>query len=482
MSKSRVIAGLQCHKQLWWRVHEPDAEELTPAPALQAVFDQGTRIGELACEYVPGGVLIDFPYYELDKKVAATAEAVAGSAKAIYEASFMEDGVFVAVDILERAGKGWNLIEVKSTTRAKGVHVSDVAVQAHVLERAGLQIERIELMHLNRKCTFPDLSDLFARADLTEEARALFPELKSEVAAQLGMLEGPQPRVEAGDHCSAPYVCPFWERCWAEPAKHHVGTLYRLGKMRAAELEALGVETIYDLPSDYPLSPVQERQREAVRSGKLVVEPGLEEALDKISYPVAFLDFETIMPAVPVWEGCHPYDQLPAQFSCHVKDGKGRVAHHEWLAPGPGDPREALAESLLTACEEARTVLVYNISFERGRLKELREAFPRLAGPLDELIARLFDLLPVISSHVYHPDFQGSFSIKSVLPALVPELSYDDLEVAEGHTAMVLLEELILRGEGLEEEERERKRENLLRYCEMDTWAMVKLLERLEAL
>lgn len=263
LSKSRFVAGLQCHKLLWWKVHEPDAPELVPDQALQAVFDQGTRVGELARDYVPGGVLIDFPHYEIDKKVQATADAIQNGARIIYEASFVADGVFVAVDILERVRGGWNLIEVKSTTKAKPEHIPDVAVQTHVLKSAGLDVNRAYLMHLNRQCRYPDLGNLFSRASLTSEAEDLLPSIPSEIQQQIRMLKGALPEIDRGPHCTDPHDCPFLSRCWTGLPDHHISTLYRIGK-KAFDLEKEGIRTILDLPSSYPLSAIAERQRRSV--------------------------------------------------------------------------------------------------------------------------------------------------------------------------------------------------------------------------
>ena len=137
LSKSRVLAGLQCHKRLWWTVHEPTAPELLPDELTQAHFDDGTRVGEAARAYVPGGVLIDLPHRAYEERVTATREAMIRGARVIYEAAFRADSVFVSVDILERTATGLGIVEVKSTTRVKEQHLPDIALQAHVLGRAG---------------------------------------------------------------------------------------------------------------------------------------------------------------------------------------------------------------------------------------------------------------------------------------------------------------------------------------------------------
>jgi len=255
-----------------------------------------------------------------------------------------------------------------------------------------------------------------------------------------------------------------------------VSTLYSAGR-RALLLEEQGYATIHDLPDDVPLKAIQDRQRRAVQSGRVVVEEGLRAALEAFKAPVAFLDFETIGLPIPVWNGCHPYDPVPVQFSCHVQDADGGVRHHEWLADDSADPRPALAERLLEACETARTIATYNAIFERGCLERMAEALPAHAQRLRRLAERIVDLLPVVRNHVYHPEFVGSFSLKSVLPALVPELRYDALAVADGATASLELERLLFPERELDAEARVRLREDLLCYCGQDSWGLVKLLE-----
>lgn len=481
LSKSRVMVGLQCHKLLWWMVHEPTAPELQPDELVQAAMDRGNRVTEIARSYVPGGVMIDLPYNAYAERLARTRQALQDGAPAIYEASFRADGVFVAVDILKRDDRSFRLIEVKSTTSVKEHHIPDVAVQAHVLRQNGLDLVGTEVMHLNRECAYPDLSNLFVRSDVTETVGAIEESVPRWVAQQLEMLQGPVPDVPIGPHCTMPYECPFMARCWPTLPPHHVSTLYAM-KRRASELDEQGYQTIYDLPKEVSLGHVADRQRRAVQESRIIVEPTLSRALNGFVPPIAFLDFETVSLAVPVWEGCHPYDTVSVQFSCHVQEADGRVTHHEWLAEGPDDPRPALAERLVRACESARTVVAYNADFERRCIEQMAEVLPALAAPLHNIVDRLVDLLPIVRNHVYHPDFGGSFSLKSVLPALVSELDYDTLAISDGGTASLELERLLFSGDGLEPAVREQLRSDLLRYCHQDTWGLVRLLERLREL
>ena len=240
-----------------------------------------------------------------------------------------------------------------------------------------------------------------------------------------------------------------------------------------------GYETIHDLPDDVRLSGPTARQARSVREGRLVVEPGLADALAAIEGPIAFLDFETINPAVPVWNGCHPFEATPVQMSCHVRGVRGRMEHHQFLAEGPGDPRPAIADAIIAACDGAKTVLAYHASFEKARLEHLAANVPGKRRALLDVIRRLEDLLPVVRDHVYHPDFGGSFSLKSVAPALVPRLGYGDLDIGEGATAATVLEALLLRSDAIPAAERKKLRRQLLAYCERDTLAMVKVYEKL---
>ncbi|HXF95692.1 MAG TPA: DUF2779 domain-containing protein [Gemmatimonadales bacterium] len=486
LSKSRFTAGVQCHKQLWWRVHEPDARELAPDPALQNRFEQGAEVNRKAREFVPGGELIDLPFYQWENRVAATREALARGARVIYEGGFVADDTFVQVDILERQGDAFRVIEVKASTRRKPEHIPDLAIQVHVLRRAGLPVRQATLMHLNPECRFPELSNLFVEEDVTGLVEGYLLGLPDELDAQFAMLHGPLPHVPIGDHCTRPYQCPFVERCWPKLPPHHVSTLYTIARNKALELEALGYATIYDLPSDLELSAIHARQVRAVTTGTIVVEPTLGEALAEFRGPLAYLDFETVSLAIPRWTGCRPWELVPVQFSVHTEApggrGRGRLVHHQWIADGPEDPRPELARRLIDACRGARSVVAYYAKFERACLEHLIAWVPDRAAELEAIKSKLVDLYPAVRNHVYHPDFGGHFSIKNVLPALVPGLSYADLAIGDGELATVELQKLLFKGSELPPADRLILRNDLLRYCERDSWAMVRLLDRLRRL
>jgi predicted RecB family nuclease len=480
LTKREFLSGLQCHKQLWWRVHDPLAGELTADQNARAVMLAGRQMVILARDYIPGGRLISFRHQATAERVNATGAAMASGSAPLYDATFARDGIVVQVDILERSADGWTLIEVNSSLDVKEKQLTDVAVQAHVLRRSGVGLRRVEIMHLNRDCRFPDLSNLFVREDVTERVHVLEHGIATEAMMQLSMLQASLPHKSTGDHCSLPHRCPFWDRCWAPQTPYDIRTVYRAGK-KVQDWAAQGWHSILDLPHDLPLTLVAGRQVAAVRSGQLQVDPGLASALGIFTGPLAFLDFETVSPGVPRWPGCGPYFPVPVQLSCHLEDGAGRHRHVEWLADGPGDPRLEFTRFLVETCAGARTIVSYNAGFEAECLRRLADALPQLAPELTDVERRLVDLLPVVRDHVYHPSFEGSFSLKQVLPALVSDMQYDGMEVAEGRAASRELVQLLF-GEAMDRQERNVIRESLLAYCKRDTWAMVRLLQKLRDL
>jgi len=478
LSKSRFTTGLQCHRRLWWHGHEPTAPELKPDASLEAIFRQGDHVGRLAQEHIPGGVLIAFEGRDKERAVRETAAAIAAGAAVIYEASFIHEGVFAAIDVLSREGSSaWTLTEVKSTTSVKDQHIPDLCVQTWIARGAGLKIERMELMHLNRACRYPDLSNLFVRSDVSDRVEASLPEVGPAVESQQKMLAGDIPEVPPGPHCYQPYQCPFLGRCTTPLPRGHVSELYRLHAVKAAALQGDGIEMIGDMPPGAVAhNPIWGRQHAAAETGELVVSPTLAAAVPGMDATIGYLDFETIMPAVPVWNGCRPYDQNVVQFSLHVRRG-AVVEHHEFLAEGADDPREALATALLDAARSCDVLYAYHASFEQQRILELAAALPSLEAELRALSDRIVDLLPVLRHHVYHPDFRGSFSLKVVLPVLVPELDYSDLKVGSGMLAANLLQDMLLGPAAASASERQALRKDLLAYCERDTLALVKLHE-----
>ena len=477
LSKSRFIAGWQCHKLLWWKVHEPDAKELQPNRVLEDLFDQGRQVGEVARAAFPGGVLVTAAPWAREDRLAETAEAMAAGAPAIFEASFLADGVFVSLDVLERVDGGYRLIEVKSSTSLKEEHVPDVAIQVHVAEAGGVPIRQAEVMHLDREYRHPGQGELLVRTDVTAPVRDLLPRIPVAIGGQREALAGPLPEVPIGLHCFEPWECPFRKRCWPE-SRDHIFHLNGVGPKTVVKYLDDGIEWIADLPASARLTFTQKRQLKAMAEDRLVVEPTLARELESFAGRLGFLDFETIIRAVPVWPGMAPWQQAAAQFSYHERQADGTYTHAEHLAEGPEDARPPLAEAMVRATAEADRVVTYT-AFEKTRIRELQKAVPHLARELEALEEKLVDLHPVVKNCVYHPDFKGSFSLKHILTPLVPELTYDDLVIVDGRLASVEIARLLFVADRIPRHERDRVRKDLLAYCERDTWAMVRLLERL---
>ena len=486
LTKKTFLAGAQCIKRMWWEMYEPAAEETRPSLATRFRMEEGVKVGVLARGYIPGGRLIRRGGRSLNAILAESREAIADpSVPAIYEGAVLAANALVFPDILERVDGGFALIEVKAKTSvSEQKHIPDVAIQAHVLRAAGIPIVRCEVMHLNRDCVYPDLSKLFTRVDVTELVEARLKTITGEMREQMIAARLPiAPTVEIGSHCKRPDPCPFIDRCWPVAPRDHISTLYRVTEKMLTEFEASGWQSIRDLPDDVQLSAIAARQRRALREGHRVVErETLLETMKSLSYPVAHIDFETIQPAIPLWDGCRPYDQIPVQLSCHLVNADQSESHSQWLFDGRGDPRPGMADAILAACQPAATVTAYSAQFERSCIELVADACPDKAALLKGIADNLVDLQPIVRENVYDEKFGGSFSIKKVAPALVPDLAYDDLPIAEAETASAQLARLILGGSRIHPEEREELRQSLLEYCKRDTAAMAALSQRLAEL
>jgi predicted RecB family nuclease len=486
ISKSKFVAGVQCLKRLYWQVHEPELAA-QPGAADQAIMEQGHEVGLLARQMFPGGVEVGSDG-GLDQAIRTTRELIANpEVPAIFEGVFEHDGVLVRVDVLHRRGDGrWRLVEVKSSTSVKEKHLDDVSIQSRVVSRCGVDLASVCLAHINRNYVFDggsiDVPRLFKIRNLTRRVQRLQPKLTFQLRAAFTVLSMPKaPDIAPGKHCMSPVACEFFDRCNPPLPDDHIGYLPRLHASAEEELEELGVESIRDVPDDFELTEIQRRAATCVQTGEPWFNPELGKALESLQYPLYFADFESVNPAVPRFSGMRPYDQLPFQWSVHIQRELGTVPeHYEFLATDASDPRHEFTRSLFTALGESGSIVVYNTAFESGRLSELTAWLPEFAKPIKNIQARLWDLLPLVRNHVYHPAFAGSYSLKSVLPALVPEMSYEGMEVANGQNAGLAWETLV-RG-GLDCDECNRIRKGLLEYCRQDTLALVKLVTKLRSI
>jgi predicted RecB family nuclease len=484
ISKSKFVTGVQCLKRLYWQVHEPELAAERDASDY-AIVEQGREVGLLARQLFPGGVEVDGSG-GLEQAIRATRELVANSeVPAIFEGTFEHDGVLVRVDVLHHRGDGrWRLIEVKSTTDVKDHHIEDVGIQYRVVSRSDVDVATVCLAHVNRAFVFDgqniDAKRFFRIRNLTRRVQRLQPKLTFQLRSEFTVLKMPTaPDIAPGRHCTDPVTCEFFDHCNPPRPADHIGYLPRIRASAMEELGRRGVQSIRGIPDDFELSEIQRRAATCVQMGEPWFTPELPAELGKLEYPLFFMDFETINPCVPRFAGMRPYDHLPFQWSVHVlREPGAEPEHFEFLAPDASDPRREFTASLCAALGDSGNLAVYNQQFEASRLEELAAWLPEYAVPIRSIQSRLFDLLPIIRNHVYHPAFAGSYSLKSVLPALVPEMSYEGMAVTNGQDAGLAWEALI-RG-GLDQVERECIRNALLDYCGQDTLALVRVLKKLE--
>jgi hypothetical protein len=485
LSKSRFLAGLQCEKRLWLELHDRALAGETDEQT-QGLFDQGREAGTLAQGLYPGGVLITEDYLHLPEALRSTEKAVQEGASTLYEAAFSRERVLIRVDILHRVEgtDQWDLIEVKSSAKVKREYLYDLALQKYVLEGAGYQIRKTLLCHLNTQYVREgplDLGQLFILSDETESVRSIAESLAPLTEKFLKVADSSEaPEISIGSRCDRPHGCPFIDHCWKEVPKDSVFTLIN-GRELPDTLYQQGIIKISEVPSSLPLSPKQRRQIEAAKTG----EPhwnlkAVRRFVEDLEYPLHFLDFEGYNPALPPYDGLRPFQQMPFQFSVHSQEKPDAPwVHHEFLPEGPGDPREALCEKLLQSIGPTGSIVVYYAQYEAGVIRDLALLFPRHQGALQSILDRICDLIgPFKNRDILDPGFLGSASLKAVLPVLVPEMTYEGMEIGEGAAASLAYVKLL--DPQVPKAQKEKIRKDLLAYCGQDTWAMVRIFEVLK--
>ncbi|MDT8421730.1 MAG: DUF2779 domain-containing protein [Desulfuromonadales bacterium] len=483
LSKSLILKGLQCQKALWLAKNPPDFE-FPPQPDLEAKFRAGTEVGELARQLFPGGVEVPYEGLSFPAQLARTRELISNGAPVIYEASFSFSAVFVKVDILVRDGAGWQIHEVKMGTSVKDVNLDDVAIQRYVLNGCGLSVTGSFLVHIDSSYLRQgeiEVERLFHSEDISLPVAARQQSMAEIVSALRQRLsETGEPGIRIGPHCTDPYACDYIPYCWRFIGENTIFELRGKGVDKFGFYNR-GIIRLEDLPLD-ALNPAQRQQAEATLTRQDTLNrAGVGEFLDTLWYPLCHLDFESFNTPIPKYDGTRPYQQVPFQYSLHIQQSAGGEAEHrEFLATGDNDPRRALVEQLLAEIPAGACILTYNQAFEKSVLRQLADLFPDLAGEIGLRIANVRDLMvPFRRRDVYRWTMRGSYSIKDVLPAMVPELSYDGLEIADGYAAMRAYHEMCDLPPG---EERDRLRAAMREYCRLDTWAMVNILAELENL
>lgn len=476
ISKFDWLTAQECPAKAWYglRISSKDPNE-----AAQFRMMQGQEVGEWARRLYPEGILVAGTKEKGADEI--TQELIANRKSAtLFEATFCSGSFVAKADILRCHSDSWHVLEVKSsfsdTVRLDGT-IDDLAYTVMVLKRAGLEVVKASLLLISRAYRFGGSADrLFVELDKTTDVLARVEKFEGSANCQLDILFNNTPPI--------PVLCPacrecdyFKEPCLGAGFAHTVLEIPGLHPKKLQQLSGAGTVDLSLVPPDLKLNDRQERAKNAAICERVFVDPALEGALNAVSWPCHYLDFETVATVLPLFPGHGCHQQVLTQFSVHHRETMtSETQHSEYLADEGRDCQRELAEALIAATARQGSIIVYS-SFEQVRIKALQQMFPDLNGQLQSILNRLIDLLPFITDFIYHPNFQGSFSIKKVLPALVPDLSYRDLAIRDGDTAITRFA-LMARGE-IKGSDVATTRTQLLDYCRIDTLAMVRLHEKL---
>ncbi len=485
LSKSTFIRGLQCEKSLYLYKHHYKLRDPISS-SLQTTFDQGTNIGILAQELFPNGVdASPENHFKIVESVGKTLDYINNGESIIYEATFLYNDIISALDILVKENDGWKAYEVKSSTKVTDTYIKDATIQYYTIINSGIDIKDISIVHINNQYVKKgeiDINELFTIESVYDKVLEFLPRIPNEVKRLKNIIESPDtPQVDIGSHCSDPYDCDFKGTCWKHIPEYSVFDISNLNKKKKFDFYNQGIITLDQIDLDNTtLNSNQKLQVQSEIQGSVLIDKDqIRSFIGDLNYPLYFLDFETIRSPIPLFENSRPFQQIVFQYSVHIKKTpSSEIDHEEYLSNPDVDPRIGFVKKIIEDCGTEGDILVYNIGFERSKLVDLIEVFPQYSEKLENIINRLKDLMiPFKKKWYYKSEMKGSFSIKSVLPALTDNLSYDYLEIKEGGTASDTFLQMINK---TFEGDEEIKRKQLLEYCKLDTEAMVEILKKLE--
>jgi len=485
LSKSLYVRGLQCPKSLWLKKNKVELLS-KPSASQTAIYKTGDEVGDLACKLFPNGREVPYEETTFQEKIDLTTKWMDEGISNIYEATFEYDGVLVMVDILHiNDDRSVEIYEVKSSTAVKSVYLDDASIQYYVLHNLGYDVRSASIVHINNKYVRDDrleIDKLFTIADVTKKVR----EKQADISTNLKKFEAilscdSEPNIPIGKQCDYPYECDAKEYCWRDIPKYSIFNIARLKTEKKFAMCRDGILNFKQITDIESFSKSQQIQIEAEQQNKSIINrQAIKKFLDSLSYPIYHLDFETFQQAIPLWKGVNPFMQIPFQYSLHIEDENAPLKHKEFLALHGTDPRYELAKKLVEDIPTNVTVLTYNMKFEKDVIKNLADTFTEFSVILMEIHNNIQDLMiPFQKKYYYTPTMKGSYSIKHILPALVPEMekAYQELNhIHNGSDAMQIYPKLATIKD---KNEVLKLREALLRYCELDTLAMVKILEKL---
>lgn len=483
LSKSKYCKGVQCPKILWLEKNMPEVAEVVDN---SSVLDNGTRVGELAKELF--GFHFDVSFNEdLNEMIKDTKALLFNNKVIITEASFNYDNNFCSVDILKKDNDNYEIYEVKSSTEVSDIYLEDVSYQYYVLKSLGYNVTKACIVHIDNTYVRGkelEIDKLFKIVDVTDiviSKQKDIPSIIENIRKYNDTTE--EPFIDISLNCFKPYECPFFNYCSGELKNNSIFSLRRLSNNKKFEYYKKGIYKFEDLMNS-DLDDKYKMQIDYVLNNKedYIDKEYIKEFLDTLSYPLYFLDFETYQQSIPEFEGVKPYQQIPFQYSLHyIENENGKLEHTEFLAEDSIDPRRGLAEALVRDIPMDVCTVAYNMTFEKTVIKNLAELYPDLSEHLLNIRENMKDLmLPFYNLKYYSKDMLGSYSIKYVLPSLFPDdpsLNYHNLDlIHNGSEAMNTFATL----KDMNEEDKKKYRESLLRYCELDTYAMVKVWEKLK--
>lgn len=487
LSKSQYTRGLQCRKSLW--LYRNDKKKATPPDAsAQMIMDQGNEVGVLAQELFPGGKLIDEDYMHLSDAIKSTQKAIEAGASVIYEATFEHDGVLIRADIIEKQeDRSWDLHEVKSSTKVKAEHIDDLAVQAHVISGFGLVVRKMFLIHVNNEYVRQgeiDVCEFLKSVDVTVQVAGAMRIVPSVVESFHALVRKPEaPCVDIGEHCTKPNDCDFKDHCWKNVPEDSVFSIGGIRKSRAEGFWKNGVKRIVDIDKSTKFTGRQATQVRSEREGRAIIDKkAIADFLATLKYPRYSLDFETVNPAIPPYDGLKPFEKIVFQASVHILERPdSEVEHYELLVEPNKDPRYQMNEFLLEriGIDGLGSVIAYNAPFEKGCIEKIG-AWCGSSDEMEDIVDRLWDLAIPFKKYYMDPRMHGSWSLKKVLPVLIPEMGYEDLDVNEGGQASALYKKAM---DGkMSVVEKNKLFDDLLKYCARDTIAPLRLIEYLQEL
>lgn len=485
LSKSSLIRGIQCSKALYLYKYHYDTKDPV-SKVQQDKFDRGHRVGKLAQSLFPGGKDCTPPnVFSYDQSIAATKALVQAKYPVIYEAAFKYQGILVALDILVNKDGKWYAYEVKSSLRISKTYLQDVSIQYYVIQNCGIQLEDIFVVHINGDYVLKndelELSEFFKIVSIKDQVNDLQPDIEASIQRARSVLSLEfAPEVETGAHCFKPYPCDFLGTCWKGKEKNPIFSLAGASLVDKVNWVKSGILNFSELPTEFLSSTRMKAQMEANTSQvPFIQKKEFVDFMDGIQYPLYFFDIEAYQPAIPVFNGTSPFQAIPFQFSLHYKASKDApLEAFEYITYPGEDGREEFLKKFLQYTQLPGQILVFNTLLEKGILFQLGKLFPTYAKDVKDRMQRMVDLEhPFKKDWFYHSKMNGGYSMKSILPALVENMSYNNMNVKDGVDAMVIYQQLIFESD---EEKKSKTLTDLLSYCRMDTLGLYHVYNELE--